>query len=206
MGLFKKKVKKKEFAPESPMGLPELPKLPELPELPPIDNDFSEDTLPQLPSFPNDDFGNKFSRHSIKEAVSGKKEGDEVSLADDFVEDEQMMQEPLNKPSTIEDDDFKDEEKPAISPKSHEVPSHFRKAYSSTKKAEPIFIRIDKFEESLKIFEKAKEQVLEIEGLIRHTKELKAKEEEELVSWEKEIQSIKQEVEKIDKDIFSKIE
>lgn len=206
MSLFKKKVKQKEFAPESPTSLPELPELPKLPELPPMDDNFSEEPLPQLPSFPNNDFGNKFSRDSIKDAVSGKREGDEVPLADDFVEDEQMMQEPLKKPMIVEDDDFDDEEKSVVSPKSHEVPSHFRQTYSQTRKAEPIFIRIDKFEESLKTFEKAKEQVLEIEGLIKHTKALKEKEEEELISWEKEIQLIKQEVEKIDKDIFSKIE
>ena len=208
MGLFKKKVEKKEFVtgasslPESPR----LPELPELPELPAMNEDMSEEALPQLPSFPNSDFGNKFSRESIKEAVSGKKEGEEVPIADDF-DEEQMMQGPLKKPLAVEEEDFdEDEEMEKIPRRSYEASSHFKQAYSATRKAEPIFIRIDKFEESLKIFEKAKDQVSEIEDLIKHTKALKAKEEEELNSWEKEIQSIKQEVEKIDKDIFSKIE
>ena len=218
MGLFKKKVNKKENVSEAPVTLPELPKLPALPpiddeesnvdapKLPSIDEDVSKSPLPKLPSFPNNDFGNKFSQDSIKEAVSGKKEGDEVSLANDFVDEEQTMQEPLKKPSSVEHDDFDDDRKPSIISRSREVPSNFRGQYSSTRKAEPIFVRLDKFEESLKTFEKAKEQILEIENLIKHTKALKEKEEEELLSWEKEIQLIKQEIEKIDRDIFSKIE
>jgi len=106
----------------------------------------------------------------------------------------------------LEEEDYDEINEAHISPKTHEIPSHFKHAYSSTRKAEPIFIRIDKFEESLKIFEKAKDQISEIEDMIRQTKEIKAKEEEELNAWENEIQLLKQEVEKIDQDVFSKVE
>ncbi len=76
---------------------------------------------------------------------------------------------------------------------------------SPIKKAEPVFIRIDKFEESIKVFQDIKSQISEIEKLIKNTKEIKSKEEEELLSWEKEIQAIKNQVEKINQDIFSKV-
>ena len=75
-----------------------------------------------------------------------------------------------------------------------------------TRKAEPVFIRIDKFEESMKIFHNIRSQVSEIENLIKNTKEIKAKEEEELASWESEIQVIKNQIEKVNQDIFSRIE
>jgi len=71
---------------------------------------------------------------------------------------------------------------------------------------EPIFIRIDKFEESLKVFEKVKEKISEIEHLLRETKELKEQEQLELSNWEQEIQKLKLQIEKVDEDIFSKIE
>ena len=40
-----------------------------------------------------------------------------------------------------------------------EIPSEFRTGTSRIRKAEPIFIRIDKFEESLHLFEKTKEKI-----------------------------------------------
>src|SRR4030042_5039505 len=95
MGFFKKKVEKKEEIPE----LPELPKLPELPEFPETKEN-SEERIPQLPSFPNGSLGNKFSQNTIKEAITGRKEVEEVK-ADEFVEKYrggekiQMMQKPL---------------------------------------------------------------------------------------------------------------
>ena len=83
MGLFSKKKKKEDTS------LPELPKLPELPDLPRIDE---EDRLPQLPSFPSNQVGEKFSQSAIKEAVTGRKEVDEVD-ADESI-GTRMMQEP----------------------------------------------------------------------------------------------------------------
>jgi len=75
-----------------------------------------------------------------------------------------------------------------------------------TKKAEPVFIRIDKFEESMKVFQTIRSQISEIDKLITDTKEIKAKEEQELASWEKEMQKIKNEIEKVDNEIFSRVE
>lgn len=200
MGLFKKRGQ-----PEKTM--PTLPELPQLPELPGFNSENSQ--LPKLPSFPNNSLGDKFSQNTIKEAVAGKKEG-EVEADDfqlpDFDEDE-MMQEPLSKPKTKTIDEYEEEIEEEEMPKrkSYEMPVRSGN-YTATRKAEPIFVRLDKFEESLNIFEKAKEQIGEIEHALRNIKALKEKEEEELNSWEKEIQEIKNQIEKVDQEIFSKVE
>jgi hypothetical protein len=205
MGLFGKKDKKEEIKKNVPV-VPELPELPKLPELPSM-NEFSyeEEQLPQLPTFPNNSLGNKFSQNTIKEAISGKKEEEEVFDAEDFPEEDTgMMQKPLKKHAVEDFENY--EESIATKPKSKEMPQNFAMRNYMTKKAEPVFIRIDKFEESMKIFQDIKSQISEIEELIKSTKEIKSKEEEELASWETEIQTIKNQIEKVDQDIFSRIE
>lgn len=191
MGWFKKKQKKSEKK--------EIPSLPELPKLPELPGDEKKDleSIHQLPSFPTDSLGEKFSQNTIKEAVTGKKEGEEVFGTDDFAsteDDMRMMQKPLKKPLTKE----------LSSPK--KIPQEFEQAAKKVKEAEPIFIRIDKFEEGLHVLEKSKTQILEIEKMLRNIKRIKEEEEKELELWENEIQTAKEQIEKVDKDIFSKIE
>ncbi len=189
MGLFKKKGKdkeKKSISQESPQ-LPELPKLPEFPE-----KRKEKQSIPKLPRFPNDSLGDKFSQDTIKQAVTGEKEGKKVS-ADEFDKRGEEMQ----KPSRIE------------LPEPEEDLSEEREGYKFEKKhreTEPVFIRIDKFEEALKNFDKVKEQISEVEKLLTDIKSLKEEEEKELESWGKQIQNTKSRIEKIDKSIFSKIE
>lgn len=212
MGLFKKKeeeVKKPVNMQNSKMPmLPELPKLPDFPGMDedPMQNDYSDEQLPQLPSFPNNSLGDKFSQNTIKEAVAGEKRGIGMN-ADGFSSDEdiedseenQMMQE------------YPEERLPTMQRKTMQQqaydshPNYSGMRYSTEKRVEPVFIRLDKFEESLKVFEDAKEQISEIEHLLSEIKHTKQKEEEELNSWENKIQEIKRQVEKVDQDIFSKI-
>ena len=84
-------------------------------------------------------------------------------------------------------------------------PKEFPLTTPRSKEAEPIFIRIDKFEESLKIFEETKKQIKELGHMLHETKELKAKEDQELSSWETELQELKSRIGKVDDDLFSKI-
>lgn len=159
----------------------ELPKLPELPELPKLPG-FK--TLPPLPKYPSTTFGNEFSQKSIKEAVAGKKE-DEIE-ADEFVKEQMMPISQRIKHSKIS-----------------KMP-HIRERRPGSKK--PVFIRIDKFEESLRIFEETKEKIFDIEKLLSEIKHLKEKEGIELSDWSAEIHTIKNQIEKVERDIFSKIE
>lgn len=184
MGFFKKKEKKEEVP-----RLPEIPKLPELPEFPET-RENSEERIPQLPSFPNGSLGNKFSQNTIKEAITGKKEVEEVK-ADEFVgrpkreERTQMMQRPLIKGDSRREMSSFEREKP--------------------KETEPIFIRIDRFEEGSQIFEDVKKQISDIETMFEDIKKVKEKEEKELAFWEDEIKQIKEKIEKIENNIFSKM-
>jgi len=178
MGWFNKK--KKEEKKETP-SLAELPKLPELPK----EKMKDLGSIHKLPSFPNDSFGKKISQDTIKEAVTGKKE------ERDAFEENKMKRHP---------------EEMGELPYEKEIPHEFQEAAQKVKSAEPIFIRIDKFEEGLKIFDKIKSQITDIEKMLREIKEIKEKEEQELQNWESEIKKTKEQIEKIDKDIFSKIE
>ncbi len=208
MGLFKKSENKKEvsnYQKDFPPKLPELPKLPDFPELENSQNENPEEkfSLPQLPSFPNSSLGEKFSQNTIKEAVSGGKEVNSEDEAEDFDMDDyegsMMPMSPDEMQSSIMSHDGE------ISTTLKPTKGYTQKQYISTKNSEPVFIRLDKFEESLEIFKDAKEQISEIEHLLKDIKELKEKEEEELNSWEDEIQGIKKQIEKVDQDIFSKI-
>jgi len=176
----------------SNLSLPKLPELPNLPsEFPKIDEDYSENEIHGLPSFPNSSMGDRFSQQTIKNAISGNYEDND--------DDEEMHQPVIPKPTfrNIPKPTFNNSKKEIISTKNFEEKPEREKG--------PVFIRIDKFEEALEVFKKTKEKIDEIEKLLSETSELKEKEEEELSKWEKEIQEMKSQIEKVDKDIFSKI-
>ncbi len=200
MGWFSKKEEKKKGVAPSNSNLPNLPRLPDL--------DFPKESptkdISQLPSFPNNFTGEKFSRNTIKEAVGGKEENEE----DDMFPQETPEPKPIfHKPPTLlprpQQNNFHKElevKKPLIRKSLHS------QKQSSKEKQEPLFVRIDKFEESLDNLEEVKKQIVEIEKLLVETKELKEKEGAELDEWQNEIKSVKEKVEKIDTEIFSKMD
>lgn len=194
MGLFGKKVQKEEK--KKPVSK-DFQRLPELPELPDFEEPQQNERLSKLPRFPNDSLGNKFSQDTIKEAITGEKEEGVFGANEFALEKRRMMHEPLE-----EDEDEEEFEEDIKKP----LPGGFNQIARKVREAEPIFIRIDKFEESLRAFEKAKEQIRDIEKMLGDVKRLKEEEERELSLWEKEVQKTKQEIERIDQDIFSRVE
>jgi len=164
---------KKKKKPEMSYSLPEMPKLPELPK---IGDDLN--ILPQLPSYTSDSLGEKFSQGAIKEAVSGKEDGDkEVFEANEFFPEskEKMMQKP---PKYL----------------AKEISTEIKAQgfiKTRTKESEPVFVRIDKFEESLDTFEKTKKKLVEMEKFLSEIKRIREREESELQEWENEVQVIK---------------
>lgn len=176
--------------------IPELPELPKLPELP--SEQITSERLPQLPKIPSSELGERFSQNLIKEAVTGEKE-DYVEEEDEKEEISSMILPHLRTHLTQEIPLKK------TIPFRREIPEEFREA-SKKIKEEPIFIRIDKFEESLKIFEKTKERISEVEKMLRDIKRIKEEEEKEIVIWEEELQNLKDQIERVDQDIFSRIE
>jgi len=187
MGLFSRKEKIEDSR------IPMLPMLPRLPDLPDME-DYPDRTIHQLPSLPSSSIGAKFSRDTIKDAVSGEKSGGDF-YADDSEDEMRMMREPLRRPTTEEMEEEREEFR--------ERPSRQTSMYRE--EAEPVFIRIDRFEESMKLFETIKQQISEIERVLADTKRIKEKEEAELNSWEGELRRMKEEIEKIGTNIFSKV-
>lgn len=185
MGLFGKK--KGENKKEGIPSLAELPKLPELGSSKKFKEEFH-----QLPNFPSSSLGKKFSQDSIKEAVKG---GD---YDDDFesFNPEEVIEGSLKKPQIRElEDEIEAEE--ARTPR--------RIGKRNVIEAEPIFIRIDKFEDAMRIFEHTKRQLSEIESVLGHVKKTKEEEEKEIQEWGNNLKHMKSQIEKVDRDIFSKI-
>ena len=185
MGFF---TKTKE-AKEERLSLPDLPRLPEIDTF----EENEERRIHKLPSLPHNSLGTKFSQDTIKGAVSGERE-DDFADADEpeFEEDDmRMMQEPLRQPMTSEID----EDMPPIR-------RGFANARDST---EPIFVRIDLFEDALKVFSEAKKKVVDIERDLSDIKRVREKEDAELREWENEVKSMKNQIEKVEREVFSKI-
>ena len=72
-------------------------------------------------------------------------------------------------------------------------------------KTEPVFVRIDKYQEALINFQDIKKRILETEDLLKEINEIKTKEEKELQEWEEEIKSAKEKLDKIDESWFGKL-
>jgi hypothetical protein len=106
-------------------------------------------------------------------------------------------------PRTREIDEEEYEMEKPIEIKPPEMQRSYRPA---DKKMEPVFIRLDKFQITIEAFEEIKSKIIEIEDLLKKTREVKSKEEEELAEWEREIQVIKSRIDSIDRDIFSKLD
>jgi hypothetical protein len=196
MALFNKKKKEEVSKPSEFSDMPTLPALPPLPKLP----EFTSDNTPfkpnALPRFPSNSLGNKFSQNTIKDAISGEKE-DEEEMANESEEVQTMPKLPEG-------------------PLTHEVSSmnefppderRIKPMYSQREpKGGPMFVRLDKFEENLEIFEKIKRQLVGVEKILEDIKRTKDQEDKELEDWLAKLQTMKEQIDKIDRDIFSKAE
>src|SRR3989338_8405675 len=65
-----------------------------------------------------------------------------------------------------------------------------------------LFVKIEKYEDAIDKINEIREKLDEAENLLRSISELRHKEEEELSSWQKEIEEIKNMLMTVDQDIF----
>ena len=202
--MFNKKNKKnssQEKNIEGPSGTPQLPELPKLPEAP---NDSYQSN--QLPSFPQNNIGNQLSQNTIKDAVSGEEEEND-SWADEFdspsEDDDQMM--PSESLDSAPAPDFSGYNS-NFSNEENNGRYQPHNLSQQGQKNEPVFVRIDKFEEGLKTFEKIKDKATEIEKMLKEVKKEKEQENKEIDNWETELESMKSKIESLNRSIFSKIE
>jgi hypothetical protein len=73
------------------------------------------------------------------------------------------------------------------------------------KSDQPVFIKLDKFQDAVHKFEEVKSKVKDIENSLIKIKDIKSKEEIELKAWEQEVQMIKEKVSNIEGSLFSKL-
>ncbi len=77
--------------------------------------------------------------------------------------------------------------------------------FSMQNRAEPIFVRIDKFQSAKKEFEEVRSKIKDIEHMLRRIKEVKIREDAEIQEWVKDLEGLKTRLSNIDAHIFNKL-
>ena len=216
MGWFSKKQAKEKETP----NLPPFPKLPELPKLPGDEPD-NADNFQGLPYTSDNYSEDGFSNDRIKGDISGRRENEDFGdfSNEPIDEPENNMQSNDNKgvnniqqiqtlPSMLPSKEMaQDNPNPSAPASENKTPGENRTVLiqeNNTVK-EPIFVRIDKFKESLDGFRKIKTEVYKIDKMLNNAKEIRKQEQKEMESWDEQLKSVKDRLEEIGKDIFSKI-
>ena len=196
MGFFSKKE-----------DVPEIPLAPSLPEVPKPEGQPEKKELPELPSFPGTPQTENINQAIVKSAVADVPiEGSEINV--EIPEGLQVTEEPEAqsmippKPSVGNIASMSPSISSAIKPLelNASVPNK-----PIGKHAEPIFVRIDKFQSAQKNFENIKEKVKDIESVLSKIKDVKSNEEVELKGWTEDVEKIKVRLAEVDSDIFNQI-
>ncbi len=173
-----------------------------LPDLPPVKPIFRDNTpladIPEepverhaLPTFPDTPISSKFSEAAIKEAVEEKESPEEEA------KEESMPESEAKKP-----------ERHPIIRELEEAPKRkiAIEAKPSLKKSEDVYVKIDRFHSARKSLTAAKGKLHEINELLKKIRETRMREDQELQSWEKEIDAVKSKIEDVTSNIFEKVE
>jgi hypothetical protein len=159
--------------------LPELPGMPKLPELPPI---------PNLETKPISQTNISYSDFQKTPATPTNQAGLQA-IKNSVIDNYEVRESNPSEKRTIE-----------LGESNYNM-GQIRKVISK----EPLFIKIDRFQEAVEKFEEVKRKVKDIEESLGKVKDIKDKEDQELKSWEEEIKLIKDKVANIDTTLFSKI-
>jgi len=152
---------------------------------------FDEESVHELPSFPDSPMQQGFSQTAIKEAVANEDTEDEHELPELRKEEKNTRKGAYN---IVEMEEWKPKPLPSLA------------SPSSMRENKPIFVRIDKFQLARNSLETAKLKLSEIEDLLKQIRDVKAKEDIELSSWESELENIKTRIQNVISDIFDKTE
>jgi hypothetical protein len=213
MGFFSKNKEKRDDK------ISELPKLPPLPEMPikeiyekkGFTTNIPVEEQPQrkfsLPSYPNSKIGERINQEAIKDAVRDYDEEDNTDNVIKFEPKKSRTQEISDTNQEMQPSIFGPQEKKTtmeMSDWSQEMPKR-EFSMPKSKKQEPLYIKLEKYENVISTFNEIKLRITEIESLLKNIKEIKMKEEKELDDWEREIHTIKSRLEQIDQEIFKDI-
>ncbi len=187
MGLFHKKEKVPEIPPAPNLsGLPELPK----------------EKASELPSLPKG-LGQKASNAMVKSAVNDldlphEPEDGIQELPKDFKFEESVMKPPVVEmiPSLPKQEIKKIETKSFDSNES--LPSTGRSSQ------DPIFVRIDKYQEAKKELQEINKGIKSVEAVLGKLNEIKSREDKEVGQISESLSSIKTRLTTIDSNVFKK--
>jgi hypothetical protein len=202
---------------------------------PPVEEDEESVEKHVLPAFPDSPMKKGFSQAAIKDAVSEDSgEPDDLDEEENAPSPFEGMKESKNIktiemsnsaipappeeriPSIIESQQIK--KRSAITQQVSEPESDIVSTNSEIEtlpsprfkmpetKKENIFVKIDKFYSAKKALESTKNQLEQIEELLKKIRETKLKEERELENWEKDLMTAKARIQEVNENIFEKIE
>lgn len=181
---------------EKEKGLPDLPRAPARPSIPPkeysllkSEDELEDEEVHELPSFPDSPMQRGFSQSVIKDAV-----------ANEEVKENSPLYRQTTHPSYkfVEMEEWTPQERTKIPSAPVSMPGK--------RDNKPIFVRIDKFQLARNSLETVKTKLSEIEELLKTIREVKAKEDAELSSWESEMENVKSRVQNVLNDIFERAE
>ncbi len=193
-------LKKKDNMNELPDLSPSLPSMRDYqrPQLPPIEP-FKEEEIPGLPSFPDSPMSRGFSQSAIKSAVGEPSENsDNMQEWNQPQEDSFPLPSPRNQ-RTIEMDEWKPQQSSPI-PRHEEMRMIPQMSPADSKR--PLFVKLEKFREARDSLTKITEKLDQMDELLKMIKDVKAKEDDEFTSWERDVESIKARIAFVNKEIF----
>lgn len=191
---LRKKSKEGEL-PDLPMSEPPSIRDYQRTMLPPIEA--SQEEIHGLPSFPDSPMKRGFSQSMIKSAVE-----DEDKKLPELPEWNEEKSSPIAKPiKSIELNEWSSKTMPKVQEKQagSELKMRPQQIYNEKR---PLFIKLDKFREAHDSLVKISEKITQMDELLRMIKDVKAREDEEITNWEKDIESVKARLSFINKEIF----
>ena len=188
-------------------GLPDLPSSPravpsmrdfQIPQMPPENSPKIEAEEPEeihsLPSFPDSPMSKGFSQSAIKDAVETEETGNQLPEVPEEKPESQISSNLPEPPKIIE---MNEDWHPAETQAPEEAIPR-KKTYSN----KPVFVKITRFKAARQSLDEIQEKLGSIDELLKTIREVKIKEDHELASWEKEIESIKSRINTIATNIF----
>jgi len=197
--------KKKDKMSELPDLMPSAPSMRDYQrvQLPPIEPLSEEkEEIHSLPSFPDSPMSKGFSQSAIKSAV-GEPERENSDEMKEWSANPKDLPPMPRSPRAIEMDEWSPQtmSMPREEMRLPPPPMHLSNS-SSTDSKRPLFVKLDKFREARDSLAKISEKLDQMDELLKMIKEVKAKEDEEITSWEHDMENIKARISLVNKEIF----
>lgn len=191
---------------------------------PPQHPQIDEEPVHELPTFPDAPNQKGFSQSAIKEAVSSQ-EGFQTKEMEEWHPSQSQPMQPSQPMEPMQQQNFSTPNPMPMVHEEHHNHDHNDEEYSfpspppihptpqsgiirpptpsdelSPKK--PIFVKVDNFRAARESLEVVKEKLTEIDELLHMIRDVKQKEDQELSTWEKEMENVKSRISHVSKEIF----